>query len=70
MYVCTVKLHSTYISQLSNILKHSKVYLIGQNGSKQNESVIKIYEIKCHDLNKMAKKHFLLQTCGAAARLL
>lgn len=56
MYVCTVKLHSTYISQLSNILKHSKVYLIGQNGSNQNKSVLKIYKIKCHELNEMAKK--------------
>lgn len=56
MYVCTVKLHSTYISQLSNILKHSKVYLIGQNGSDQSKSVLKMYKIKCHELNEMAKK--------------
>lgn len=56
MYVCTVKLHSTYISQLSNVLKRSKVYLIGQNGSNQNKSVLKIYKIKCHELNEMAKK--------------
>lgn len=56
MYVCTVKLHSTYISQLSNLLKHSKIYLIGQNGSNQNKSVLKIYKTKCHELNEMAKK--------------
>lgn len=56
MYVCTVKLHSTYISQLSNILKHSKVYLIGQTASNQNKSVLKIYKIKCHELSEMAKE--------------
>lgn len=64
MYVCTVKLHSTYISQLSNVLKHSKVYLIGQNGSNQSKSVLKIYKIKCHELNEMAKKSTFFSKCA------